>query len=358
MRLSMKKKVLVLCPEQNAKGGVAFYYSLIQRYFTSERLSLEFYHTGSGPNNGFKNNRFLKSLFDILHLIRKIPDYDLIVLNPSLDAKSIIRDGTYNFISKKIFTKKTLILFHGWNRKTENYIGFMGKGLFRYFFYCDKLLVLAKQFRSVLIEWGYSPDKIGLETTIYEHLHANTAKDPYKIIFLSRFAEGKGALEAIQTVEILAKMFPKIKLYMSGDGPLDSKLKEYVTNHKLDKNIEFTGWIDGQKKYDLLQQCGIMLFPTNYGEGMPICVIEGMGMGLAIITRPVAGLADIIKNGINGYLVESIEPEAFADIIRGLFNNKNLWENISRNNEELAKRKFEVKAAVKRLEKTYFELIQ
>lgn len=354
----MKKKVLVLCPEQNAKGGVAHYYSLIDRYFTSERLTLAFYHTGKPANTGYKNSRILKSLFDTLYLIKTIPDYDLIVLNPSLDAKSIIRDGTYNFIAKKLYSKRTLILFHGWNRKTEKLISSTSKGLFRYFFHSDKVLVLAKQFRNVLIEWGFPPDKIEMETTIYEHFEVQAQKDPYKIIFLSRFAEGKGCLEAIQAVEILVGEFPEIKLYMSGTGPLAPKMKEYVTNHNLDKNIEFTGWIEGPKKYTLLRQCGIMLFPTNYGEGMPICIIEGMGMGLAVITRPVAGLVDIITNDINGYLVESVEPEAFAEVIRNLLKDRDLWEKISLHNEDIAKRKFEATSVVKRLEQTYFELAQ
>lgn len=354
----MKRKVLVLCPAQEAKGGVSYYYSLIHSNFNSDRLTLDFYYTGRASKKSFKNSWFLKSLFDTLYLIKTIPSYNLIVLNPSLDPKSIIRDATYNFIAKRIFAKKTLILFHGWNKRTEEYIRSRGQVLFRYFFYCDRLLVLANQFRNVLIEWGFPPDKIGLETTIYKQFAVKAHKDPSKFIFLSRFAEGKGALEAIQTIEILAKEFSGIKLYMVGDGPMAPKLKEYVRNHNLDRVIEFTGWLDGEKKNHLLSQCGIMLFPTNYGEGMPLSVIEGMGIGLAIVTRPVAGLADIIADGVNGYLVQSTEPDAFVVKLAELLKNKKLWENICRNNEEVAMRKFEISAVVKRLEQIYFELAQ
>ena len=76
-------------------------------------------------------------------------------------------------------------------------------------------------------------------------------KDPFKIIFLSRFVERKGCIEAIQTIEMLVEEFPDIKLYMVGDGEMHSELEDYVVNHNLVKNIEFTGYLSGDKKYYL-----------------------------------------------------------------------------------------------------------
>ena len=101
-------------------------------------------------------------------------------------------------------------------------------------------------------------------------------------------------MEAIKTIEILVEQFPNLKLYMVGDGEITSELKDYVFKHNLGKNVDFTGYLSGDKKYYLLEKCGIMLYPTNYGEGMPISLLEGMGMGLAVVTRPVGGIADIL----------------------------------------------------------------
>ena len=236
--------------------------------------------------------------------------------------------------------------------------GRFGKTVFRYLFSSDRLLVLAERIRNSLIDWGFSPDSVSIETTAYEEYARENSNHPLNIVFLSRFARNKGALETIRTVEILVKEYPKIKLYMVGEGELSDDLQAYVRGHNLSGNIEFTGWLDGEAKYELLSRCGVMLFPSSYGEGLPVSVLEGMGAGLAIVSRPVGGLPDIISDGENGYLADSLDINEFAEHMRKLFKNRMLWEDISRKNKAVAKQKFEIKNVVKRLENIYLEVAQ
>ena len=351
-----KKNVLVLCPHPSGKGGVANYYSLARKHFISERVSVNFYYTGKKHGKGFYRNRMFKSLFDLSSLTKILPHYDLIVLNPSLDPKALIRDGIFHFVAKRIFQKKTLVFFRGWIPEFEWIIDNYGKNLFKWFFNFDKALVLSKQFKKTLTLWGIDPETISLETTIYEQHEFDNNKDPFKIIFLSRLTKGKGCLEAIQAIEILVEEFPNVKLFMVGEGEMQRELLTYVVNHDLGNNIEFTGWIEGQKKYLLLSECGIILYPTYYGEGMPNCLVEGMGMGLAVVTRPVAGIPDIFVDGENGFLIQSLDPNDFAMKVKFLFQNKNVWQTISDRNRQKGKERFEISNVVKRLEQLYFEM--
>jgi len=352
-----KKKVLIICPHPSRQGGVADYYTLVRKHFVSDKLSLDYFYLTDTSGHDMPKNRFLRSLRELILLIRIFPRHDLIVFNPSLDAKAVIRDGVYHFLAKRVFHKKTLVLFHGWDREFERFVASYGVKLFKFFFNSDRLLVLAGQFRDVLIDWGFPPSTLGLETTIYEQHESRTDKDIFKIIFLSRFVENKGCFESVRTIEILAKEFPAVKLYMVGDGPLTGELKTFVKSRGLGNNVEFTGWLQGEEKYDLLNQCGIMLFPTSYGEGMPISVIEGMGMGLAVVTRPVAGIPDIFCDGENGFLVQSTDPSDFACKVRYLFQNRADWERVSATNKRKAEKNFEIRSVVKRIELLYFELV-
>jgi len=353
----MQKKVLILCPYLDEKGGVAYYHSLLKKNFFSSKMCLDFYYIGKSGGKDRYMDRFIKTAVDLFSLIKKFPRYELVFFNPSLDPKAVIRDGLYHFVAKRIYHRKTLVLFHGWDPEFAHAISTYGKRLFRFFFSFDKALVLAGQFRKDLISWGVAPETVGLETTIYKQHESRTGKDIFKMIFLSRFAQDKGCLEAIQTVEILKKEYPFVKLYMAGDGILVSELKDYVKNHNLRDNVEFTGWLDDEEKFDLLAQCGIMLFPTTHGEGMPICIIEGMGAGLAIITRPVAGIPEIVDDGANGFLVESVDPNDFSSKVKYLFENKDIWESISVTNRRIAEEKFEIKNVVKRLEGYFCEIL-
>jgi glycosyltransferase involved in cell wall biosynthesis len=352
----MTKKILILCPPSDAPGGVAYYNRLVHQYFNSKKNNVEFFHTGKTYDPTVIQNRLLKTLLDGLTLIPMIPKFDLIVLNPSLDHKAIIRDGLFHILAKRVFNKKTLVFFHGWSADFEHLLDQYGKRFFKSLFNFDKACVLASPFKKKLISWGYAPNSIVLETTAYEEIADTANNNPLNLLFLSRFVKNKGCLESIQTVEILAHNFPDIKLYMVGDGELISQLKAYVTAHRLTPFIEFTGWLSGKAKNMILKQCGIMIYPTSYGEGLPISLLEGMGMGHAIITRPVAGIPDILQDRINGFLVSSQKPQDFADKIKYLLNNRSVWQIISQRNKRQAQEKFEIKSVVKRLD-TLFEEI-
>jgi glycosyltransferase involved in cell wall biosynthesis len=352
-----KKPVLILCPDPAERGGVADYYKLVRKYFRSDRIELEFYYTGKSRKsaNGIWNNRILKFGKDFFSLMRVMDSKELIVFNPSLDRRAVIRDGIYHFLAKRVYRKKTLVFFHGWNLRFERSIGKYATNLFRMMFNFDRGLILASQFKNTMVGWGYNPGCLTVETTIYEAYDHCPEKDYRKVVFLSRFEPHKGCLEAIKAVEIVSKQRSDVRLYMVGDGTLSQQLKEYVESHRLGDNIVFTGWLEGEGKYQLLKSCGIMLYPTSYGEGMPICLLEGMGMGLVVVTRPVAGIRDIIEDGRNGFLVESTNPEAFAERLQYILGNAAVCESVSRNSEMEAELRFEIRNVTKRIEQIYFE---
>lgn len=352
---AMKKKVLILCPPPFAKGGVADYNRLLATYFSSDRLTLEFHYTGDMIGATGIVKKIYKTLFDLIDLVGKLPYYDLVVLNPSLDLKAVLRDGAFHFCAKTVFRRKTVVFFHGWRPEFEDVIDRYCCTLFRHFFNFDKGLVLASLFRSTLVKWGYESSRVGVETTLYEHQPRVISNDRFKILFLSRFTEGKGCLEAIKTVELLAADFPSVRLYMAGEGELTPVLKEYVARHDLADHVEFTGWLQGEEKSRLLGQCGTMLFPTFYGEGLPISLVEGMGAGMAVVTRPAGGIPDAIEDGENGFVVPSDDPADFARKIKLLLDDAEIWQRMSKNNLAKSAETFEVRKVIQRLERIYYD---
>jgi glycosyltransferase involved in cell wall biosynthesis len=280
-----------------------------------------------------------------------------VVLNPSLDPKSLIRDGVFH-LAAKLRGKKTIVFFRGWSPRWEGIIERYARGLFRRVFAADRLVVLCSRFGDCLAKWGVPGAAIVQETTTYEHHDCDLANDPRQIVFLSRFAKGKGCLIAIQAIALLRSRFPDLKLYMVGDGELRPELAAYVREKGLTSHVEFTGWLSGEAKYQLLARCGIMLFPTDYGEGMPNALVEGMGMGMAIVSRPVAGIADIIADGANGFLVSSLDPADFAERVSRLLLDPVLWREISQRNIKIGRERFAITSVVTRLEKLYLDLLR
>lgn len=345
----MPKSVLILCPHLSERGGVAHYYSLVNKHFRSDTVDVSFFPVGRCGSAPGLARRVYTGILDATSLLARFKRHDLIVINPSFDVKSLVRDGIYHILAKRVFNKKTMVFFRGWNEETTNFVNRKCRSLIRLVFNPDKCLVLSRHYRDLLISWGYCPHSIILETTTYEETGEETHTNYANLMYLSRFAEGKGCFTAVKTVEILATEFPDIKLYMVGDGPLLPQLRQYVSSRGLEETILFTGWLEQEKKSQVLNRCGIMLFPTSYGEGMPNSILEGMGAGLVIVSRPVAAIPEIIIERENGFLVPSCEPEDFARKIRQLLNNNAACETISSNNRLKAKTNYEIRTVVTRL---------
>lgn len=351
-----RKKVLVLCPHPSRKGGVSDFNRLLRQYFSSERISLSFHYVGHGENAG-RLEKLAAVLRDLVLVPLRAAGHNLVVLNPSLDFKAVVRDGFYHLVVKRLLRRQTLVFFHGWDHRFAQRIERSWKGLFNFVFNYDRALVLADAFRVSLIRWGAPAPKVNLETTMFEQATLDRRNDPCKLLFLSRLVPGKGCLESVQTVEILAREFPGVILYMAGEGEEKAKLQRYVAEKGLGDHVRFAGWVEGDAKARLLGECGIMIFPS-YSEGMPITVLEAMGMGLAVVTRPVGGIPDVVVDGENGFLIATLEPADFAEKVRFLLENREVWQKMSERNRVKAESCYEAGSVVKRLEALYLETMR
>lgn len=351
-----RKRVLVLCPHPSRKGGVSDFNRLLRRYFNSERIALSFHYVGHREAAG-RFGKVAALLRDLVMVPLRACGHDLVVLNPSLDFKAVVRDGFYHFVVKRLLRRQTLVFFHGWDQLFAQRIERSWQRLFNFVFNYDTALVLADPFRVSLIRWGAPPPNVKLETTMFEQPPLDRRNDPYKLVFLSRLVPGKGCLESLQTVEILAREFPDVILYMAGEGEEREGLRRYVEEKAIGGHVQFVGWVEGDAKARLLGECGIMIFPS-YSEGMPISVLEAMGMGLAVVTRPVGGIPDVVVDGENGFLVASLDPADFAEKVRFLLENRALWQRMSERNRVKASSCYEAGSVVKRLEAVYLETME
>ena len=80
-----------------------------------------------------------------------------------------------------------------------------------------------------------------------------------------------------------------------------------------------------------------------------------MAMGLPIITRLVGGIGDFVKDGINGYIIKSKNPNDFADKIIDLVNDEDRLLKISKHNTSYSKNTFSPKSIVNKYVGIYDE---
>ena len=92
--------------------------------------------------------------------------------------------------------------------------------------------------------------------------------------------------------------------------------------HQFLKEIRFFVTSFGGAKTRLWLESDVFLFPTYHAEGLPYAVLEAMAAGCVAVASPVAAIADVVENGVNGLFVASQDAVALASAVRSLNNDR------------------------------------
>lgn len=353
-----------------AKGGVADFCDLLMKYLGSD-FYVDNLRIGRRQDTGAGLSRLPHFLGDMGRFTAKLMrgNYDLVHLNASFKIFSLLRDSVYTVVADRLFNKKALILFHGWDSALSERILrsiFLGV-LFRIVYKRDniRLGVLSAFHKEQLVKMGITSDRIHVMTTMYEggagqegNLIAGREHNRINLLFISRLLRSKGVYIAVEVAERMAKDGRNdFLLTILGDGPEYEGVEAFIRSRKLGNVVKLKGYLTGQEKQRVLDQSDIFLFPTYYGEGCPIVLLEAMGAGLAVVSTPVAAIPEIVQDGENGFLIASRDLEDFSRAVVRLLEDKDLRERIQRANREKALRNYEARTVTKNFESLYSFLI-
>lgn len=146
------------------------------------------------------------------------------------------------------------------------------------------------------------------------------------IVTVGRLVKGKGHDDLLQIFASLKRK--DWKLVLAGDGPLREKLEQKAIDLGIMEQTVFAGF---QPDIDLvLQQAKIFAF-CSYSEGFPNALLEAMATPLPCISYNCnAGPADVIKDGVNGFLIPVGNKEMFAQKLQQLMGDEQLRSDVAK----------------------------
>ena len=318
----------------------------------------------AGPAGGWAGIRRL--LADYWHFHRELSQHpvDIVHINPSLNRRSVVRDGLFLLIAKA-HRRPVLVFFRGWDPACEAAIRARYARLFRLVYgRADVFVVLAEEFRDSLRALGLVAPII-VDTTVVpdsafeEEPPGGSGRtmgpDACEVLYLSRLDRDKGLVEAIEAVLLLRQQFPAVTLAIAGEGPERSAGEALVRSRGLE-GIRFEGHLDNDARATAFRRADIFLFPTFFGEGMPNAVLEAMAFGLPVITRAVGGIRDFFEDGRMGFVTESRDPSVFAGFLARLVADPALRASMGRYNREYARGRFAASVVAARLLEIYAQV--
>lgn len=159
---------------------------------------------------------------------------------------------------------------------------------------------------------------------LYEKLEWDKVEYDYDIIFLGRLSYPKNPERVLNVVKKIKEKKDNIKVAFVGTGELESEIKKLADEMQLTNNIDFFGFVSNP--YKILKGSSVMLMTSRW-EGLPMCALEAMALGVPIVSTPTDGLCEVIEDGENGYLRKT--DTELADKIEEILNNSELRKHMS-----------------------------
>lgn len=156
-------------------------------------------------------------------------------------------------------------------------------------------------------------------------------KDDIVFSYVAELNRNKNQILLINTIKELKKEMQNVKLLLVGEGPLIEEYKNIIKNNHLENNIQLLG-----KRSDINEILSItdIYLASSIREGLPVNIMEAMYKGLPIIATDNRGHRELIKNNINGNIVENNE-KAFLEKIKVIIKDNKKQQDYKENAKKM-----------------------
>jgi glycosyltransferase involved in cell wall biosynthesis len=146
-----------------------------------------------------------------------------------------------------------------------------------------------------------------------EFLAPSQGEDVVTVLFLGLVGDRKGVFDLLPALASALQAAPSLRLVIGGNGELD-RARAMVTTLGLDKQVQLLGWVTGDQKQAALRSADVYVLPSH-NEGLPVSILEAMSHGLPIVATRVGGIPELLRDGVDGLLLEPGDVPALASAL-------------------------------------------
>jgi len=209
----------------------------------------------------------------------------------------------------------------------------------------DRIIAVTDNVRQSIEKVGVPPEKIeSISMSVdTQRFHPMDPKEPSKyftgksngarILFVGNTSREKGLIELLQAMRILIRK--GIPLFLVAAVENQSEIKEYtsrlddtkrlITELELAQSVQLVGLIDHIE--NLYAETDIVVIPWNTSRGpsdYPMVAMEAMAMEKCIVSTPVGGCPELLRDGKTGILTTGFSAESISTAIEFAINHPEL----------------------------------
>jgi glycosyltransferase involved in cell wall biosynthesis/SAM-dependent methyltransferase len=140
------------------------------------------------------------------------------------------------------------------------------------------------------------------------------------ILSVGRLVEKKGMDTLVDACARLAARRREFRCEVVGDGSQRERLEERAQELGLRSRVVFVGSRTHDALPATLASATVFVLPSREAssgkrEGLPVALTEAMAVGVPVVTTPVSGIPEVVRDGESGLLVPPDDPDALADAL-------------------------------------------
>jgi glycosyltransferase involved in cell wall biosynthesis len=195
---------------------------------------------------------------------------------------------------------------------------------------------------------------VGIPVDLFQATPPPTHDGPLELLCVARFQEKKGLDTLLEACARLRADGIPIRLRIHGEGPLRASLAAQIARLELGDAVLLGEAIPQEEVARRMQACDLFVLPcrqdrTGDMDGIPTVFMEAMATGRPVVSCPVSGVPELVRDGETGLLVPSEDAVALADAIARLARDGELRARLGRQGRLLVERQHDQRRNARRL---------
>lgn len=184
--------------------------------------------------------------------------------------------------------------------------------------------------------------------------HAEPAGPPL-VVFASRMLWDKGVAEFVEAARLLKARGSPARFALVGDTDENPAAVPVAQLRDWQQSGMVEWWGRRSDMPQVFAESAIVVLPSVYREGIPKVLIEAAACGRPIVTTDTPGCREIVRDGVNGFLVPPRDGSAVAAAVERLVSSAALRQEMGSASRRLAERDFAIELVVRSTLELYGE---
>jgi glycosyltransferase involved in cell wall biosynthesis len=136
-----------------------------------------------------------------------------------------------------------------------------------------------------------------------------------RFVSIGAIYEPKGHLRLLEALSCLAAEGIPFEMLLVGDGPMRPDIEAEIRRRGLEGQVRITGWVSNDAVRKHILDCRALVLPS-FAENLPVVLMEALALGRPAICSHIAGIPELVEDGLSGWLVPAGSVEALAGALR------------------------------------------